>query len=92
MCESPEVLARAAFEGQREAELPDVTHGIGPQSPCHASPLGCFSVNGSVPQGLFSRRQSQEAAESSAADLLLALKMHTLDFPENTTVLTPCWL
>lgn len=53
MCESPVALARVAYEGQREAGLPHMTHGSGPQSPC--PPMGCFSVNGSVPQGKLSR-------------------------------------
>lgn len=48
MCESPVALSGTAFEGQREAEFPHMTHGRGSQSPCPASPMGRFPVNDSV--------------------------------------------
>lgn len=82
MCESPLALAGAALEGQREAELPYMTHGrdhkvLVLNLPWVVFLLTVLSHKACFPGASLKRLQR--------ADWLLALEMLTLDFPENTT-------
>lgn len=89
MCESPLALAGEALEGQREAELPYMTHGRDHKVLVLNLPWVVFLLTVLSHKACFPGGQSQEAAEGRLA---LGLRDAHTGLPRKHNSLTLCWL